>query len=144
MATHTFELWGPDDDIASGEAGALTHTAPYGRSFTLVTYSGDLGDVTTAYKMRGWKSVGTGDQRPTRPTITQTYSTTATTFPAYTPDVESGAYSGINGALGNNCMSVTNGNELRVAVENLREHCEAIGKLMNTLINIHKAHGEAL
>jgi hypothetical protein len=65
------------------------------------------------------------------PTFTQTYATTATTFPAYTPDDESVAYTG----AADGEAKLTDLNALRVAYENLRAHCEAQGKILNTVLD---------
>lgn len=123
----------PGDFTADGPDMSGWETADVGVSV--------LNDINAELAARGWKHEGSNDQRPARPTITQTYSTTDTTFPAYTPDVESSAYNGINGALGTNCMSVTDGNALRVAVENGRAHNEAQGKIINIILNVLRAHG---
>lgn len=63
MAQHTFELWGPDDAIVSGEAGTVTSTQTQLRVRKLVTYSESLTDVVSSYAARGFVSVGAGDQR---------------------------------------------------------------------------------
>lgn len=75
-------------------------------------------------------------------TFTQTYATADATFSAYTPDVESSAYTGIaSGVGGTPYASLTDLNALRVAVENLRAHGEDIGKLLNSLIDALQAAG---
>lgn len=70
-------------------------------------------------------------------TITQTYSTTATTLNAYTTDAESGAYTG----AADSEAKLADLNALRVAYENLRaSHDNALG-VLNTVINILQAAG---
>jgi hypothetical protein len=63
---------------------------------------------------------------------TQTYSTTTRTFPAYTADDQSGAYTG---AVGDGEAKLTDLNLLRAAYETLRAHSEAQGKLLNQIVD---------
>jgi len=69
-------------------------------------------------------------------TFVQTYSTADKTLSAYTPDAESGAYTGIDNAQGGTpYAAVADVNALRVAVENLRALGEDLAAFVNSLVD---------
>jgi hypothetical protein len=75
---------------------------------------------------------------------TQTYSTADKTISAYTPDSESGAYTGIDNAqVGSVYAQVADLNALRVAYENLRGLSEDIAQALNAVIDDLQAYGLA-
>lgn len=74
--------------------------------------------------------------------ITQTYSTSTRTLAAYTPDSESGAYTGIDNAQGGTPYAqLTDLNALRVAYENLRAFVENSVQVMNAVIDDFQLNG---
>jgi hypothetical protein len=74
---------------------------------------------------------------------TQTYSTADKTLSAYTPDNESGAYTGIDNAqVGTVYATLTDLNALRVAYENLRVFSEDLAQFVNSLINDLRNRGD--
>lgn len=76
--------------------------------------------------------------------FTQTYSTADRTLGAYTPDSESGAYTGIdNLQAGTPYAQLTDLNALRVAYENVRAFVEDIAQMLNALVDDHQALGLA-
>ena len=77
-------------------------------------------------------------------TYTQTYSTANRTIGAYTPDAESGAYTGVtNLELGSVYATVADVNALRVAVENLRAFVEDAAQALNAVIDDLQSSGIA-
>lgn len=79
----------------------------------------------------------------TRPTAyTQTYATADKTIGAYTPDSESGAYTGIdNLQVGTVYATVADLNALRVAYETLRAFTEDVAQALNSVIDDGQALG---
>ena len=65
---------------------------------------------------------------------TQTYTGESHTIPAYTPDVESAAYTSTPAALAD-AATLADLNALRAAYETLRGHAEAVGKVTNAQTN---------
>lgn len=73
---------------------------------------------------------------------TQTYTSSDKTISSYTADDETTDYSGINSDAGNGYFaSLTDLNALRTAYENLRAHCEDIGKAVNSIIDDLQTYG---
>lgn len=93
-----------------------------------------LGTATTQ-KLGLWNA--TPVVRPAA--YTQTYSTADRTISAYTPDVESVAYTGATDGE----AQLVDLNALRVAVENLRAFCEDVAQAVNSLIDDHQSIGLA-
>jgi len=79
----------------------------------------------------------------TRPAaLTQTYSTADRTLSAYTADVESSAYTGVdNLQVGSVYALVADLNALRVAYENLRAFTEDLAQHHNALVDDMQANG---
>lgn len=74
--------------------------------------------------------------------LTQTYSTADRTLSAYTPDAESGAYTGIDNAQGGTPYAqLTDLNALRAAVENLRAFVEDLAQHHNAVVDDLQAYG---
>lgn len=66
--------------------------------------------------------------------LVQTYSTADATLAAWTPDTESVAYVGTDGA-GSTALSVDDGNALRTAYENLRTAVVDLFGFVNALVD---------
>lgn len=76
--------------------------------------------------------------------FTQTYATADKTLGAYTPDSESGAYTGIDNAQGGTPYAqLTDTNALRVAYENLRAFVEDLAQFVNAHIDDEQLLGWA-
>lgn len=74
--------------------------------------------------------------------LTQTYSTADATLSAYSPDDESGAYSGIDNAqAGSVYAKLDDLNALRAAYETLRAFTEDLAKFTNSLVDALQATG---
>jgi hypothetical protein len=117
-------------------AGTLTKGAnwPTTPHVPLATVTTDASKVTAIVDERvAWASVGGG----TGAAITQTYSTAATTLPAYTPDAESSAYTG----AADSEAKLADLNALRVAYETLRAHAEATAKVLNAVVDELQTRG---
>lgn len=73
---------------------------------------------------------------------TQTYSTADRTLGAYTPDNESGAYSGIDNSQGGSVYAqVSDLNALRTAYENLRAFVEDAVQMLNSVVDDAQTYG---
>lgn len=112
------------------------------------TVAGGLGRlVTGALQPKfNWDDTGIGFygvSTVARPSAyTQTYSTADKTLGAYTPDSESGAYTGIDNAqAGAVYATVADLNALRVAYENLRAFVEDAVQMLNASIDDDQAQG---
>lgn len=135
-----FEVIKSDDsNLLSINNNALI-TIAEGGAFVLGTSSGTKIGTATNQKIGFWNK--TPIVQPSA--YTQTYSTADKTIGAYTPDDESGAYTGIDNAQGATPYAqVSEMNELRVAYENLRAFVEDGIQALNSVIDDLQATGLA-
>lgn len=125
------------------ETVVATHAS---RTYRGRVTSYDYTDEREAFR---WEADGTqakiawfGQAAVARPAaLTQTYSTADRTLSAYTPDSESGAYTGIDNAqAGTPYAQLTDLNALRVAYENLRAFTEDGLQFLNALVDDMQAY----
>lgn len=124
--------------------GAAAHTVTLGSLNTTSTTTIQSGTGGTQIATATSQKIGLWGATPiVQPSAyTQTYSTADKTIGAYTPDDESGAFTGIDNAQGGTPYAqLTDLNALRVAYENLRGLSEDIAQALNAVIDDLQAMG---
>jgi hypothetical protein len=129
-----------DDRIVCSVVG--TDALPYlplsggtlgdGANLALGTTTGTQIGTTASQRLGFWGAIPVARPGP----YTQTYTTSTRTLSAYTPIVESTAFSGISSSqAGAPYAQVGDLNNLRSAYENLRQFTENIAQVLNALID---------
>jgi hypothetical protein len=134
----------------TGVDGNVTLVGPTGGT---ATFNGESGKLTLPGELEidgdlnhDGTNVGFYNVTPiARPSAyTQTYSTADKTLGAYTPDDESGSYTGIDNAQGGTPYAqVTDLNALRTAYENLRAFVEDAVQMLNAVVDDQQSLGLA-
>tara|TARA_Y100000310_G_scaffold260879_1_gene270000 strand:- start:1073 stop:1669 length:597 start_codon:yes stop_codon:yes gene_type:complete len=108
-----------------------------GQNLLLISDGTNLDTFTTDFREMVRGNKGTAPV-----TLTQNYSTADPTLAAYTPDDESGAYTGIDNLQGGTVYA-TNANltALKDAYENLRGLTEDLAQFVNSIVDDEQAFG---
>jgi len=124
--------------ITCGNIACRQITITDGQNIICGSTTGNKVGTATTQKIGLW-----GAAPVVRPSAyTQTYSTADKTLGAYTADVESAAYTGIDNAqAGTVYATVADLNALRTAYENHRLFCEDAVKMLNSVVDDGQAIG---
>ena len=137
-----------DDRVVCAMLGTGTGTLPYlplaggtlndGANVALGTSKGTLLGTSSSQMLGFW-----GASPVVQPSAyTQVYTTSTKTLAAYTPVVESTAFTGIaSGQSGSVYAQVNDLNNLRAAYENLRSLGENVAQVLNALLNDLRSTG---
>lgn len=133
-----FPVTGINDDIGAGATALAGGQGPVGYQLVLVD-TNMIDPVAAKALASGWDDLGAGDQRPARPTITQTYASTGTTIEAadpFTPPTINPNYSieEVND-LASRCAA------LEAEIVALRSRDTDILRVLNTLVDVLQTHG---
>ncbi|MGC8638722.1 MAG: hypothetical protein ACP5XB_02455 [Isosphaeraceae bacterium] len=103
-----------------------------GAQVALGTSTGTRIGTSTTQKLAFWNATPVPQPSP----YIQVYNTSIKTLAAYTPIVESTAYSGLaSGQAGTPYAQVADLNTLRTAYENLRQFAENLAQVLNALVD---------
>jgi hypothetical protein len=109
-----------------------------GANVSLGTTSGTQLGTQATQKLGFWGATPIGRPSP----YTQVYTVSTKTLAAYTPIIESTAFSGVNNAqTGTPYAQVGDLNNLRAAYENLRQLTENVAQVLNALVNDLRSSG---
>jgi len=148
MALHTFKNAFPttaiEDDL--GECCTADPVTPAAWAIVEID-AAKLSAVQVAAERAGWEYVGTGDQRPSLPTFTQSYSTASTTVAAigaWSPPAISASYPAgvtlLNGATASDLNNLAGKcANLEAEITALRAEVVALKGNANALIDVLQA-----